>query len=250
MAPGILRGDLTRRVESLLGVAGPDSSAGRGRAAAIAASILAAAVFLSPPAIHLSLLPRLESRLFPDRRPVIAAHLDSTFAAYADSGFAGSILLAMGDSIILARGYGLADRERGIPATADTRYSVAGFTKMFTAAAVLTLEHEGRLRVNDSLRRFFSSLPGTDSEVTLHQLLTHTDGMTRQNAPVYRVDPRQFIQAVSASPDSFAPGQGYRYNDFGHSVLGVIVEQASGVPYEVFIRDRFLRPAGLRHTGF
>ena len=250
MAPGILRGDLTRRVESLLGVAGPDSSAGRGRAAAIAASILAAAVFLSPPAIHLSLLPRLESRLFPDRRPVIAAHLDSTFAAYADSGFAGSILLAMGDSIILARGYGLADRERGIPATADTRYSVAGFTKMFTAAAVLTLEHEGRLRVNDSLRRFFSSLPGTDSEVTLHQLLTHTDGMTRQNAPVYRVDPRQFIQAVSASPDSFAPGQGYRYNDFGHSVLGVIVEQASGVPYEVFIRDRFLRPAGLSRTGF
>ena len=250
LAPGILRGDLTRRIESLLHIAGPAKRAGRARAGALAVSTLAVALALSPPAIRFALTPAHGARMLPDRRPVIAAQLDSTFAAYADSGFAGSILVAMGDSIILARGYGMADRERGIPATAETRYSVAGFTKMFTAAAVLTLGQEGKLHVTDSLARLFGPLRGTDGAVTVDQLLTHTDGLTRQNAPVYRSDPRQFIRAVSASPDNFAPGEGYRYNDFGHSVLGVIVEQVSRTSYEDFIRDRFLRPAGLTHTGF
>lgn len=250
MAPGILRGDLTRRIESLLHITGPVKRAGRARAGALAASTLAVALVLTPPTIRLGLKPGSVPGVMPDRRPAIAAHLDSAFAGYADSGFAGSVLVAMGDSIILARGYGMADRERGIPATAETRYSVAGFTKMFTAAAVLTLEQEGKLRITDSLARLFGPLPGSDGAVTLDQLLTHTDGLTRQNAPVYRSDPLQFIRAVSASPDSFAPGQGYRYNDFGHSVLGVIVEQVSGTRYEDFIRDRFLGPAGLTHTGF
>jgi CubicO group peptidase (beta-lactamase class C family) len=121
---------------------------------------------------------------------------------------------------------------------------------MFTAAAILLLEQEGRLRVSDSLGRFFPQLSGREGQVTLSQLLTHTDGLTRQNAPVYRSDPRQFIQAVATSPDSFAPGEGYRYNDFGHSILGLIVEQVSGMPYEAFIHQRFLQPAGLAQTGF
>ena len=250
MAPGILRGDLTRRIESLLCITGPAKRSGRARAGVLAASMLVGALLITPPSIRFGLRAGPELRELPDHRPAIAAHLDSTFAAYADSGFAGSVLVAMGDSIILARGYGLADRERGIPATADTRYSVAGFTKMFTAAAILVLEREGRLRVTDSIARFFGSLPGSDGQVTLDQLLTHTDGLTRQNAPVYRSNPRQFIRALSASPDSFAPGQGYRYNDFGHSLLGVIVEQVSGTSYENFVREHFIVPAGLGHTGF
>jgi CubicO group peptidase (beta-lactamase class C family)/beta-lactamase regulating signal transducer with metallopeptidase domain len=252
LAPGILRGDLTCRIESLLQVGNRPAKGSRARAGAAAVSAVALAVWLSPPSVRLA----VEAIRVPATGigvgdgAAIAHRLDSIFTGYADSGFAGSILLAIGDDIILSRGYGLADRERGIPATADTRYSVAGFTKMFTAAAILTLEAEGRLRVSDSMARFFAGLPGTDGQVTLHQLLTHTDGLTRQNAPVYRSDPMAFIRAVSASPDSFAPGQGYRYNDFGHSVLGVIVEQASGSPYEQFIHDRFLKPAGLSQTRF
>jgi CubicO group peptidase (beta-lactamase class C family)/beta-lactamase regulating signal transducer with metallopeptidase domain len=250
LAPGILRGDLTRRIESLLQVGTRPAKGSRARAGVAAVSAVALAVWLTPPSVRLA----VEAIQVPAPRvgdgAALARRLDSVFTGYADSGFAGSILLAIGDDIVLSRGYGLADRERGIPATADTRYSVAGFTKMFTAAAILTLEAEGRLRVSDSLARFFAGLPGTDGQVTLHQLLTHTDGLTRQNAPVYRSDPMAFIRAVSASPDSFAPGQGYRYNDFGHSVLGVIVEQASGTSYEQFVRDRFLKPAGLSETRF
>jgi CubicO group peptidase (beta-lactamase class C family)/beta-lactamase regulating signal transducer with metallopeptidase domain len=251
LAPGVLRGDLSRRIESLLQMtAGPARLGVRARAGAAAASVLALAVWIAPPTVRFGgeTAPALAQR--GDLGPVIARRLDSILTSYVDSGFSGSILLAIGGEIVLAEGYGMADRERGIPATAETRYSVAGFTKMFTAAAVLTLEDERRLSVNDSLTRFFGRLPGTDGEVTLHQLLTHTDGLTRQNAPVYRSDREAFIRAVSATPDTFAPGQGYRYNDFGHSVLGVVIEQVSGTSYETFIRNRFLRPAGLAATGF
>lgn len=252
LAPGVLRGNLTRRVESLLEVkTGPVRLAVRARAGVAAISVAAIAIWLSPPAIRLGLLPApplVQERT--DIGPAIAGALDSVFTGYVDSGFSGSVLLAFENQVVLSRGYGLADRERGIAATAETRYSVAGFTKMFTAAALLTLEAEGRLRVSDSLGRFFDRLPGTEGEVTLHHLLTHTDGLTRQNAPVYRADPEAFIRAVAATPDTFAPGQGYRYNDFGHSVLGVIIERVSGTSYESFVRTRFLEPAGLASTSF
>ena len=249
LAPGVLRGDLTRRVESLLQIPVPIRPLTTVRAGLIAGSSFALAIWLAPPVFQI----RSTSVTLPgdnDSRISIAAHLDSIFAGYADSGFSGSVLLAVGDQVVLEKGYGMADRERGIPATAETRYSVAGFTKMFTAAAILALEEEGRLHVTDSLARFFGPLPGRAGQVTLHQLLTHSDGMTRQNAPVYRSDARAFLRAVSTAPDSFAPGEGYRYNDFGHSVLGVIVEEISGNTYEAFIHDRFLLPASLSRTGF
>ena len=250
LAPGVLRGNLTRRIESLLRISARPARSSRARAGVAAVSAMMLAVWLTPPSIRLALEapPARSGSLRGDAE--LARRLDSVFTGYADSGFAGSILLAVGGEILLSKGYGLADRERGIPATAETRYSVAGFTKMFTAAAILTLEDEGQLRVTDSLKRFFGRLPGTDGQVTLHQLLTHTDGLTRQNAPVYRTDATAFIRAVSASPDSFAPGQGYRYNDFGHSILGVIIEQASGSSYEQYIHNRFLTPAGLTQTRF
>ena len=250
LAPGVLRGDLTRRIESLLQVTARPGRSARTRAGVAAASTIVLAVWLSPPSIRLALDAVPGPGPGVSDRTRIASQLDSLFAGYADSGFAGSILLAVGDEVVLSKGYGLADRERMIPATAETRYSVAGFTKMFTAAAILTLEHEGRLRVTDSLARFFNGLTGLDGQVTLHQLLTHTDGMTRQNAPVYRENAAAFIRAVSASPDSFAPGEGYRYNDFGHSVLGVIIGQAGGSTYEEYIHNRFLTPAGLSQTRF
>ena len=58
------------------------------------------------------------------------------------------------------------------------------------------------------------------------------------------------MRAVARTPSSFAPGAGYRYNDFGHSLLGYVVERASGTSYEDYLRHRFLKPAGLEHTGF
>jgi len=253
LAPGALRGEFTARVEALLGARHRRSSLSRRVTAAAAAVLLLAGARLRPPAVH-SPLPAgavaVDAPPAPADPRAIAARLDSAFTSYADSGFSGTILVARGGEVLLERGYGWADRERRIPATAATRYSAAGMTKMFTAAAILTLAESGRLRVSDSLSRYVGPLPGPKAGVTLHQLLTYTDGLTRQSAPVYRPTEAGFVAAVAATPASFTPGTGYRYNDFGHSLLGVVIERSTGERFETFIRRRFLGPAGLSATGF
>jgi CubicO group peptidase (beta-lactamase class C family) len=261
LAPGALRGRLSRRIEALMQPAPVVAGFARALAASAAVLVLAGMRF-GPPALLLPAaapagVPRTPPATVSVRRDAAGMArgqaglaLDSIFTGFADSGFSGTVLVAFGDAVVLEKGYGLADRERGIPATARTRYSTAGITKLFTAAAVLTLESEGRLKVEDPLTNWVGALPDAKSGVTLHHLLTHTDGLTRQSAPVFRASADGFLQAVATTPSSFAPGTGYRYNDFGHSLLGLVVERAAGETYEAYIRHRFLEPAGLKHTGF
>jgi CubicO group peptidase (beta-lactamase class C family)/beta-lactamase regulating signal transducer with metallopeptidase domain len=260
LAPGALRGRLTRRIEALMAPVPRAARLSRLSAAGVAALAIAGVGF-GPPSLRLDLVPipapvasarpalTVRSDASGVARGEVGFALDSLFSRFADSGFSGTVLVALGNDIVLEKGYGLADRERGIPATAETRYSAAGITKLFTAAAVLSLEAEGKLSVHDPLSAWTGPLPDSKAPVTLHQLLTHTDGLTRQSAPVYRRT-AEFVRAVAHTPSSFAPGQGYRYNDFGHSLLGYVVQRASGTSYEEFIRHRFLKPAGLAHTGF
>ena len=254
LAPAASRGQLSRRVELLVGDAAPLRPAWRRTAAGAAlGSVAAAGIWFGPPVIGV----RAAAAPVAAARPTVASapgkiggELDSIFSRFADSGFSGTVLVAVGDRIVLEKGYGWADRERQIPATAATRYSTAGITKLFTAAAILTLEEEGRLSVHDALARWTGPLPGAKQGVTLHHLLTHTDGLTRMQAPVYRRSADGFVAAVGATPAAFTPGTRYRYNDFGHSLLGLVVERASGQRYEDFIRHRFLKPARMAATGF
>ncbi len=253
LAPGAHRGSLSLRIERLLAAPGP-SRGGHWRrraAGALGGVTLAAAVVLRPPTV----------RTFTARATVAEApsgardratirEMDQVFARYADSGFSGTVLLAQHGSVLLARGYGQADRERGIAATAETRYSTAGFTKLFTATALLDLVHEERLSLDDTLGRWFPSLPPAKAGVTLGQVLTYQDGLTRPKAPVQRDEATAFVEAIGAAPASFTPGTAFRYNDHGHSLLGLIIERATGERFEDYIRRRYLGPAGLSHTGF
>jgi CubicO group peptidase (beta-lactamase class C family)/beta-lactamase regulating signal transducer with metallopeptidase domain len=261
LAPGAMRGTLARRVESLIRPV-PRIAVFTRASAAGGALLAVAGVSLGPPALRLS-VPAVPAPSMVTPRPLpvrsdaagvarsaAGLTLDSLFTRYADSGFSGTVLVAFGDQVVLEKGYGMADRERGIATTAETRYSVAGITKLFTAAAVLTLESEGLLEVGDRLSRWTGGLGEGKDGATLHQLLTHTDGLTRQSAPVYRETLEGFVRAVGSTPSAFAPGAGYRYNDFGHSLLGVVVEKATGNSYEDYIRHRFIKAAGLKHTGF
>jgi len=262
LAPGALRGQLTLRIEALLATPTAPFSAARlirgAPVGVLALAVLAAAFRFTPPSVGVTQPERAviapqETRLITPTG--IAAGkaglaLDSLFTGYADSGFSGTILLARRGEILLQKGYGLADRERGILATGETRYSTAGFTKLFTATALLQLASEGRLAVDDSVTRFIGPLPGSKAGVTLRDLLTYRDGLTRLNAPVQRDQPEDFITALASTPASFTPGSAYRYNDHGHSLLGVVIERVTGEEYESYIRTHYLKPADLAQTGF
>jgi len=181
----------------------------------------------------------------------LGAALDRYLARLAAFGYSGSALVARGGRVLLHRGYGLADRARGVPYTAETLFDVASISKQFTAAAILALEMDGKLKVEDTLGRFFPVAPEDKAAITLHQLLTHTSGLRDTFGEEYETATREeLLRRVFASQLLSRPGRRYRYSNGGYSVLAAVVEVASGQSYGAYLRERLFERAGMRSTGF
>jgi CubicO group peptidase (beta-lactamase class C family) len=167
-------------------------------------------------------------------------------------GFAGAVLVARNGEPLLAEGYGLADRERGIPWSPGTVSTVGSITKQFTGAAILALAEDGRLRVEDPITAHFEGVPEDKRAITLHQLLTHSSGVVDLEGygdwdPIGR---EEFVERILAQPLAFEPGTDYQYSNAGYSLLGAIVEKLTGGSYESFVRERFFVPLGMFETGY
>jgi CubicO group peptidase (beta-lactamase class C family) len=181
----------------------------------------------------------------------VGAELDRYLSRLAAYGYSGSALVAKGGRVLLHKGYGLADRAQGRPYTPETLFDVASISKQFTAAAILKLEMEGKLKVEDPLGRFFPEAPADKAAITLHQLLTHTSGLRDTFGEEYEPVTRQeLLRRVFASRLLGPPGRRYRYSNGGYSVLAAVVEVASDETYDDYLRGRLFAPAGMRHTGF
>ncbi len=181
----------------------------------------------------------------------LGAGLDAYLQRTVPFGISGAFLVATGDGVILHEGYGLSDRERRVPITAESVFDIGSITKQFTAAAILKLEEQGRLRVTDSIGRFFEDVPADKSSITIHHLLTHTSGLEGDLGRDYEVMPRDsLVRLALASELQWAPGTRYDYSNLGYSLLGAIVELTSGQPYERYLNDNLLRPAGMTRTGY
>lgn len=178
--------------------------------------------------------------------------LDTYLGRLERLGFTGTVLVAKDGKVVLERGYGLADRDRKIPMAADSVISIGSITKQFTAAAILKLEMRGKLRVEDTIARFWPDAPADKAGITLHQLLTHTAGLRSDYGPTdYEVVTRDaYVGRVLAAPLDMPPGRGHRYSNAGYSLLAAIVELVSGQSYERFLRESLFEPAGMRQTGY
>jgi CubicO group peptidase (beta-lactamase class C family) len=131
-------------------------------------------------------------------------------------------------------------------------YSLGSITKQFTAAAILTLEMQGKLAVTDLASKYLDGVPADKSTITLHHLLTHSSGLESDFSPT-DYDPvgrDEYVRRALQSKLLFKPGDGYEYSNAGYSLLAAIVEKVSGQPYEVYLAERVLKPAGMRETGY
>jgi CubicO group peptidase (beta-lactamase class C family) len=169
--------------------------------------------------------------------------LDSAFATMAGSGLSGTILVSVGDDVVFAKGFGFADRERRVPASVSTRYHVAGITKAFTAAAVADLIDRGIVRADASLGQYFPELRGVARAVTIHQLLTHTDGLREVDPTSPASSASAFLASLGPATAQFTAGTSYQSTDVSHSLLALLVERVGGEPFEQYVRDRLLAPA-------
>jgi len=169
-----------------------------------------------------------------------------------------SVAVQRGPELVLARGYGYADLENGVRATAETVFRIGSVTKQFTAAAVLQLAEQGHLRLEDPITRFFPDYPTAGHTVTVHHLLNMTSGIANYTAiadrwpGLMRVDVThdELIGSFAGSPFDFEPGARYRYSNSGYYMAGVIVEQLSGMTFREYLDRRVFAAAGLTATYY
>lgn len=168
-----------------------------------------------------------------------------------DSGYQGAVLVAENGKVVLRKGYGEADRETHRPYGPDTVFSIGSITKQFTAAAILKLEMEGKLKVGDPIAKYLPGVPEDKSAITIHELLTHTAGLESDFAGDFEAVSRdEYVKRVLASKLRTPPGKEHYYANSGYSLLGAIVEIASGRPYETYLREHLFLPAGMKETGY
>ena len=171
--------------------------------------------------------------------------------------FSGVVLAAKGDQILLRKGYGYANRSWNTPFTPTAKFQIASLTKQFTSAAILKLQDDGVLTVDDPVCRWIKPCPDAWAPVTLHHLMTHTAGVRevirRGDYPVTsrRVQtPAEQTAASAALPLDFPPGTQYRYSNGGYQLLGDVIERASGKTYAEYLRTAFFEPLGMQNTGY
>ncbi len=183
----------------------------------------------------------------------IQDRLNQLLSTYESWGFSGTVLVARGSTIIFEKGYGYANRETRELNTADTRFDFASVAKTFTGAAVLALEADGLLSVDDTLEHYIGTFPDDrKSAATLHHLATHTAGLAhrRDSELAYGPDRTAYIESMKHAPFESPPGESYRYTNAGSSLLAALVEEISEVPFEQFIRTRFFEPLDLKSARF
>ncbi len=171
-------------------------------------------------------------------------------------GFSGAVLVARGDQVLFRQVYGMADHDADRPLVLESRFRLASVSKQFTAAAVLKLQDEGVLSVEDPLCRWIQPCPDAWAPVRLHHLLAHTSGvpdlMARPAWGLQRVTPATVEELTEASKQyrlQFPPGSKVRYDNAGYNLLGDVVERASGLPLATYLQQAFFTPLGMKDTG-
>jgi CubicO group peptidase (beta-lactamase class C family) len=188
--------------------------------------------------------------------PPVEEIVDRTLREIVRDGYPGvALLVARDGKVLFRRAYGRACVEHAVPATPETKYRIGSITKQFTAAAILRLQEQGRLSVQDKLSKFVPDFP-RGGEVSVHQLLTHTSGIhSYTNSPGFlsvatvEVKPEELIQSFKNDRFDFAPGQRFLYNNSGYFLLGAIIEKVSGQSYADHLRTSFFEPLGMKSTG-
>lgn len=177
--------------------------------------------------------------------------------AVAAGRFSGAMLVAKDGKPIFAQACGLADRERHIPNTLQTQFSIGSINKLFTAVATLQLVQAGKVKLNDPLVKFLPEYPNHKlaATVTIRELLTNSGGTGDIWGPEYNKDRlhlrtlADYVQLYGNRPLRFPPGSRWEYSNYGFILLGRVIEVVSGESYYDYVREHVYAPAGMRATA-
>ncbi len=189
-----------------------------------------------------------------------AAATDQVFADLARPGSPGCALAVARDGKVLyEKGYGLANVEEGVPIAPATIFDIGSTSKQFTASSILLLERQGKLALNDDVRKYIPELPDYGKKITILHLLNHTSGLrdylTLMDLAGINVDgvttDEDALQIVTRQKAlNFDPGSEFLYSNTGFFLLSVIVKHVSGETLREFAAKNIFAPLGMTHTQY
>jgi CubicO group peptidase (beta-lactamase class C family) len=172
----------------------------------------------------------------------------------------GSLAIVQGDHIVLLSAVGVSDLDTGTPVTPETVFCIGSLTKSFTATALLQLRDQGLVDLDAPVTRYLPWFrvadEGAAERITLRHLLTHTSGLPTnshsvvwQNEPAIRNSLDLGVRALAHVWLRHPPGEQFEYANMNYVVLGRVVEQVSGVPWDRYVEEHIFAPAGMTHSA-
>ena len=193
-------------------------------------------------------------------QPSPAVAVDAVFNAWNTATPGCAVGVGVAGKPVLQRGYGMADLEHDVANDAETIFEAGSVSKQFTAAAVLLLAREGKLSLDDPVRKYIPELPDYGVPLTIRHMLTHTSGLrdwgevagiagwprgTRVHTHAHVLDIVSRQKALN-----FTPGTNWSYSNTGYNLAAIIVSRVSGKSFADFSRDRIFQPLGMAHTSW
>ena len=178
--------------------------------------------------------------------------IDTYLNASMKNGFSGSVLVAIKDEIILSKGYGWSDRNKKIPNSSSSIFNIGSVTKQFTASAILKLAETGKINTSDKISQFYDETPDDKKNITIHQLLTHTSGISKRTGG-FRYDEaskEKFLDEFFNSKLQSVPGTKHEYANANYIMLAAILELVSKQDYGTFLHEYLWMPSDMLNTGY
>lgn len=172
------------------------------------------------------------------------------------SGPGAVFMVAKNGKPIYQKAFGKANLELGVDMNTENVFQLGSMTKQFTAVATLMLAEQGKLNLQDPVATYIPDFPN-GNQITIHQLLTHTSGIkdftkmkSIQEIAQKDLSPKELINFFKNEPSDFKPGEKFEYNNSGYVILGQLIELASGLTYENFIKQNIFDKIGMTQSRY
>ena len=194
--------------------------------------------------------------------PASSQNLDAQFETLLTKDYGGTnpgvtALVYKDGEVIYRKAFGMANLELDVAMKPENVIEIGSITKQFTAVAILMLEEQGKLSIEDNITKFIPDYPVQGKTITLHHLLNHTSGIKSYTGmPTFiefgREDhsPEEIVDFFKNEPMDFDPGEEYLYNNSGYILLGHIIEKVSGKSYADFLQDHIFTPLKMTNSYY
>jgi CubicO group peptidase (beta-lactamase class C family) len=194
------------------------------------------------------------------RQEQLSAATDEIFADVAKPGSPGCALaVAREGKLLYEKGYGFANLEQNVPITPQTVFDIGSTSKQFSASSILLLEKQGKLSINDDIRKYVPEIPDYGKKITILNLLNHTSGlrdyltlMVLAGIPIDGVTGDDDALGIVARQKAlnFEPGSEWLYSNTGYFLLSIIVKRVSGMTLREFAAENLFEPLQMTHTQY